>query len=623
MKSKSRYTLGVMVTERLVRAVLLQPGPDGPQPVRHFTRQRTSHVAGGAAMGAGAEAFGGLPGGQAELEEGGSGDFTIQFGEGSGGGANNLFLASEFAGMEAPVAATGEAPPQTSDCALELGDILAECRDAGYEDPLLAFAIPSADVSHVELRVVEKKGKRKAARKGDQPEDAAEAPKAALPGRAQLLALLAEQEQAEVDPDRVAFVPMTSGEDGAQRVLALFPKREDDVTATLKVMRKQKGQRPPSVRLLDTEAALYLGLARAARRADVSEGAEPEEEHTLVVRVGAEDTLVMFLEGDALRHHDSLRSLTSHDAPETICSRVLLQQDEHGVGEVQRVLLLSDEQERGLRSSFETFFPAARVASLRRGLPGAEGDVLDASDGASMVPAAGAALRLAGGAPHEDVFEDVNLLPRQLLRQRIQLPITWHSLALGLLLFGTTLFFVARFFSLQGEIGDARERLRSYPPELDEANVQVLQARIDSLERAYSGYMRALDVVDSLLVGSDRWSRALEKTSRETAAVGGVWIDGWRPIDGGVRVAGHATARDRVVRFADRMRGDIETLSFAEIREWPVYAFSMFIPMKDRLPEAATYLRERVALAEDGAGSPAAGAASEGAPVTRASLKTD
>ena len=619
MKNKPRHTLGVMVTERLVHAVLLQPAPDGPQPLRHFTRQRASHVTGGAAMGAGVGAFDDVPGAQVELEEGGSGDFTIQFGEGSGGDANNLFLASEFAGLEAPVAPTAEAPPQTSDCALELNDILAECRDAGYEDLHVAFAIPSPDVSHVELRVAEKKAKRKGARKGGASEGAG-APKAALPGRAQLLALLAEQEQVRVDAERVAFVPMTAGEDGGQRVLALFPKGEDVVSTTLKAMRKQKGQRLPSIRLLDTEAALYLGLARAARRAGDAEDPAPDQAHTLVVRAGAEDTLVMFLEGDTLRHYDSLRSLTSHDAPETICSRVLLQQDEHGVSEVQRVLVLSEEREGGLRSSFEMFFPAAHVESLRRSVPGVE---LDAPDGAAVVPAAGAALRLVGGARHEGAFEEVNLMPKQLMRQRIQLPFTWHSLALGLLLFCTTLFFVARFFSLQGEIDDSRQRLRSYPPALDEANVQVLQVRIDSLEQAYTGYMRALDVVDSLLVGSDRWSRTLEKASRETAAVEGVWISSWQPLDGGIRVDGHATARDRVVRFADRMRGDIETLSFAEIREWPVYAFSMFVPVRNRLPEAATYLRERVTLAANATDPAAASSAPTSVPAVPASLKED
>ena len=610
MKNKSKHTLGVMVTDRLVYAVLFQDSPEGPRPLRHFTRQRTSQVAAaaGMGMGAGMGAYGDPAAGM-ESEEPGD-DFTIQFG--GGGGSNNLFLASEFGGLDASAQgtamATAEAVPQATDFVLELKDILAECKDAGYEDLVVAFAIPSVAASHVELRIPnKKKAKRKASQKEEKGrETLSETAATPLPPRAQLLALLGEQAQVEVKDECVAFLPMTHSEEGVQRALALFAKgSNDDVSVTLQAMRKQRGQQLPSVRLLDTEVSLYLGLARAARRADVSEeDALDEQESTLVVRAGAEDTLVMFMRGDALQHCDILRSLTSQDAPETICSRVLLQQDEHGISEVQRVLLLSEEKESGLRSSFEMFFPGAPVESLRQCVPVTGDKVLEAPDATSMVPAASAALRLMGREQYEKAFEEVNLLAKQLMRKRVKLPFTWHSLALGALLFLTTLFFVARFFTLQQEIGDQREELRRYPPEVAEANAQRLQSRIDSLQGAYTGYMRALNVLDSLLVGSDRWSRTLERVSQEAAVVEGVWVESWRPVSGDLRLSGYATTRDRVVRFADRMRGSIETLSFSEIREWPVYSFSMMVPIEDRLPEAATYLRQRVASASQRETSP-------------------
>ena len=629
MNNKLKYTLGVMVTDRLVYAVLFQASSEGPQPLRRFTRQRTSQVAGAApGMMGGAAVMGtyGDPAAGMESEEPGA-DFTIQFGEGTG--SNNLFLASEFGGLEtaAPGAtmATTETVPQVTDFVLELSDILAECNDAGYEDPLVAFAIPSVDISHVELRVPNKKTKRKGGRKEEKEEEAkAGAITAALPGRAQLLALLSEQVQVEVKDECVAFLPMTCSEEGVQRALALFAKgSNDDVSATLQIMRKQRGQRLPSVRLLDTEVSLYLGLARAARRADVSEeeDAPDEQESTLVVRAGAEDTLVIFMKGDVLQHCDILRSLTSQDAPETICSRVLLQQDEHGISEVHRVLLLSEEKENRLRSSFEMFFPGAPVASMRQCMPGTGEKALEAPDATSMVPAAGAALRLLGKEQYEQAFEEVNLLAKQLMRRRVKLPFTWHSLVLGVLLFFTTLFFVARFFTLQQEIASQREELRQHPPEIAETNAQLLQARIDSMQQAYTGYMRALNVLDSLLVGSDRWSRTLERVSREAAVVEGVWVESWRPVDDNLRLAGYATTRDRVVRFADRMRGSIETLNFSEIREWPVYSFSMTIPIENRLPEAATYLRERVATADPREASPNREGASF--PVAPTSLEND
>ncbi|MCH6579526.1 MAG: hypothetical protein IH802_04090 [Nitrospinae bacterium] len=94
--------------------------------------------------------------------------------------------------------------------------------------------------------------------------------------------------------------------------------------------------------------------------------ASDEAFNTLIVRAGAEDTLVLFLQDDTLQQSENLRSLTAYEAPETICSRVLLLQDEYGIGEVQHGLLLSEEREDDLIESFEMFFPEARVESLRQ-----------------------------------------------------------------------------------------------------------------------------------------------------------------------------------------------------------------------------------------------------------------
>jgi len=50
-----------------------------------------------------------------------------------------------------------------------------------------------------------------------------------------------------------------------------------------------------------------------------------------------------------------------------------------------------------------------------------------------------------------------------------------------------------------------------------------------------------------------------------------------------------------VVQLAERMGGELQALTFSEIREWPVYSFTMLVPLKAELPEAAKYLRELAA----------------------------
>jgi len=46
------------------------------------------------------------------------------------------------------------------------------------------------------------------------------------------------------------------------------------------------------------------------------------------------------------------------------------------------------------------------------------------------------------------------------------------------------------------------------------------------------------------------------------------------------------------VAFAANADAIIESLSFSEIRGWPVFSFSMKMRMADDLPQAARYFRE-------------------------------
>jgi hypothetical protein len=568
--------LGVTVTGRSVHAVLIENGNEGAAVKRRFMRHRNARYAGAPQPALAA----GLP----DLQDEASGhDFSIQFGDGVGA-SNDLFLSSEFSHAE-PLRDDRGAPAEQVAAGqtfeYELSEIVEQCREAGYRDPSVAFCLGSSDVTHVEIRLTDRQkpgSKQKVA-----PRDRKATPQ-------QLLTLLKEQHASEVDPERVAFIPMTPAEDESPRFLALIARPGDAVTATLRVLRQQREERPPSVRLLDAEAPLYLGLARVLLR-ETAEASAPRR--TLVVRAGAEDTLVMFLLGERLDHFESMRSLTTFDTPETICSRVLLQQDEYGIEEVNRVLLIAEEREQDLIESFELFFPDARVESLRQVLP--KTTTPGGDHGMAGFNALAAAVRLSRDGRYDAVFDEVNLIPRELLRRKIMLPVSWPSLAMLVLLFATAFFFGARYILGESEIATVRAKLQEFPPGIESADPRMLQVRIDSLQHVYNGYMRALDVLDTLLVGSDQWSRGLEKISRESARVSGIWIDSWRPSASRIQLSGNATSRDRVVELAERMDGDIQALTFSEIREWPVYTFNMQIPVRLQLPEAARYLREQAA----------------------------
>ena len=582
----SKHTLGVMVTGRAIHAALLEQGADGVKVIRRFMRQRTARFSAA----------------QTALPDLNTSDdpteFSIQFTDSGSSSMENMFIGGEFGGLEmSGHEGFGEQKEQASAFVLELGDILAECRDAGYPEPQLAFAAAASEINQVELTVL----RGKAAPEGDAEKKPGKAKKKKSPKsarRGQLLEILSNQHSGSIEEETVAFLPMTPNEDGITRYMAIFPKASDPVASTLRTMREQQGRRMPPIRLFDTEVPLYLGLARATRNmvpqkprraTDAFEEDAPMEGdtayNTLIVRAGAEDTLVMFLEDSTLQQSENLRSLTAYEAPETICSRVLLLQDEYGIGEVQHVLLLSEEREDDLIESFEMFFPDARVESMRQYVPELEDEYAADVAAGALLPAVGAGLRLSDDARYKGVFEDVNLLPKALMRKRVTLPVTWHVLALYVIMFCTVLFFVARYFTLDNEIADNERTIQAFQQEVGPVSLdaKTLQAKIDSLEAVHARYMRAINVLEGLLQGSDKWSRALEKVSDEVSEVTGIWIESWNPRGGGIEVSGNATARDRVVELAERLGGTISTLTFSEIREWPVYSFKMTAPLETGL----------------------------------------
>jgi Tfp pilus assembly protein PilN len=242
------------------------------------------------------------------------------------------------------------------------------------------------------------------------------------------------------------------------------------------------------------------------------------------------------------------------------------------------------------------FFSDTRVESLREYVPTAVSETSDGHINTSFLLATGAALRLSNDDLYQGSFDAINLLPRKLLRRKVSLPVTWHVMALYGLIFASALFWVARYFSNESKERQHRQKIAQYAPEYANADPAVLKSRVDSLNQVTSGYMRALQVLDSLLVGSDVWSRSLETASREVSEARGIWIDNWRPQGNRLVLSGNATSRDRIVELARRTESDIESVTFSEIREWPVYTYVMKMPIRNTLPEAAKYLREQVRM---------------------------
>ncbi|WP_420454699.1 hypothetical protein [Rubrivirga sp.] len=586
-RSKDGLILGIHVTPKHVYGVLVRPSPDGYEPLRQFVRNRAESQYGQTA----------LSPDDVELEEAtlavGADDPSVQF-----GGSGEIDFSAEFAGMgvvtDAAFDATaigGDVDAQAQPIIFELRDILEECAQSGFARPALAFVVDEPDVAYAEISVPPEKKDKKAKRtkKGKEgPPPASDGLKgtASTPVKRDRLVELLPDFGVSVDTSRVAFVPM-SPRDGLRRYLAVAPTPSEPVSESIGMLREQAAHRKTVVKTLEAEVPLLIGLVR------LTLAPEPHE-NTAVVRVGAEDTVVLLLAGNELHHYEMMQSVTAFDGPDTICSRVLLQQDVQGVGTVHSVVVVSEEREKELVQGFAAFYPEARVETLREGLArqglvGPYGPLAPMLVGAAGAAVAGHRLRQKDGP-----FEHANLLPAALLKRKRSLDLSfgWHTLVVAMLLFLSVLYFSYLYVSQEGEIAQAEQTLAEFPPEALLSAPQ-LQTRIDSLRMRQATLAAALGALDSLLIDTDRWTQTLLRTTRAASQTGGIWIEQWTPSGADVELEGFATTRANVVGLGQRLSATIEEVTFEQVREYPVYKYRLRFTQPPELPQVTRVLREQ------------------------------
>ena len=542
-------TLGVYVGPDTLDAVLVRRTADRFEPIQRFTRPRVRE----SEFSTPEQMAAALPG----LSSGDDDDYTLQVGGdwGSGGPAARPTPGAQGDGAASPSAASGRP------FAPALKDILAECAAAGYPELTVTFCLTAPEVSYVEVLAA-----------GADPEKGAKKPS----DKKRIEERVRERAPA-ADPARTAVVPL--GGDGPDRVLAVAVDAGDPVSLTLQLL-TDEGSAPAMARL-DAEATL---IAAMMNRAHASEG-----ERTVVVRVGNEDTLVLFFEGAALASVERLRSLSAYDLPETVVSRVLLQQDARKAGDPDTVYVASTGRTDLLLGRFAEFFPEAAVEPLDAAVAGL-GIEVPRDEGAYRAGPLLAAVAAARELSDWEVTPDVHLLPTK-LRRRKSRRLDWPTLAAAALVALVFAVGVVRYLSARSEIVALEDDLRENPPVLPDEDPEQLQARVDSLNQTFAMYTRSLDVLDSLLIGSDQWTQSMRLVTRTTEASGGTWLTNWAPDGGSLRLSGQSLSRTQIVSLSRRLEGIIEMIEYTDVGPTRVFSFDMLMPVPVDIPEIAQYLR--------------------------------
>ncbi len=464
--------------------------------------------------------------------------------------------------------------------ASQLREILNECAEIGAPNPEIALCAGPPDTDMVEIEDPEEASAREKrwwntvrdqVSFGEDPE------------QRRRLHAVRDRYSRSFDGARAVFLPMTPNESGTARLLATFPTDQESITPTIKTL-SETDDIDATVGRIDAEISLYINLIRHY----VTPGAE---ETTAIVRVGVDDTLLLFMTGNEVRRADRLHSLTTYDAPNTIGSRILLYQDDQKIESVDRVVVVAERDDDRLMNVLASLYPEADVTPLTHALsPGWADTSNEDIQGlrSKSGPALGAALLLLDG-----LAGNTNLLGSTPHRTTRRTPaFAWHTATMLLVLAAVTLFFTWRYVDQQATIDRLEAQAQQNPVSGPELTPDMLRHQIDSLYAVHQQHSRALQTLDSLLVGSTEWSATMERTATLTRAVGDVWFEEWSIAPSTITLKGTALNRGDLAEFTRRLDGTVYTLAYAEISDRRVYPFRIEIPRFTELPEAAVRLRE-------------------------------
>jgi len=369
------------------------------------------------------------------------------------------------------------------------------------------------------------------------------------------------------EPEAVSVIP--SHETGALCII-----REDGLSLIdlLEEIKPYLGNRLPRIPFIDASDIALMNLVRL-------EYAPAENEVTAIVYVGVEFSRIIFMRGEEHLHFAPLitEGIDSPYLDNRLYSRILLEQDNLALSKLDRIVLTGYAHRLRLREFLASRFPAVhidyvQVSALRRMKPEEQtGEIC--SEYAVPIATAWRALQ-----PRNRNFAPTNLLPVALIERQKFFKVAWHGYLIMVLLFLSTFYFTWHSLKLGTEVR-AKDALLTQKQDQLAENL-AYKAAIEQISKKIEMRKGAIAVYDSLVPGSDQWTRMLMKTTTKVRELGSMWITSiTSTADGGMVMSGYALYRARIPKLASFYnRATLRHIAERFIRDRKVYEFEIYVP---------------------------------------------
>jgi predicted nucleic acid-binding protein len=298
-------------------------------------------------------------------------------------------------------------------------------------------------------------------------------------------------------------------------------------------------------------------------------------EHTmLLLYVGKDYSKVIFIKGNKIHHIGSTLSVgkNSFNAHNVIVSKILLEMEQAGVNNVNKIAIAGEDNSKNLFSLIKESYPTTQIKFLKSSL-------IDEKKIDSSCIAPGYMIPLAVAKEYFDEIENktkgINLLPSYVKEQQKNIQLGWS----GFLLIGLIILSIS-FFAYNGYMNNVYANMMDN--EIRRLTLIQQQNRED-VEKI-KGYERKIQNVDQtrmmlekLSVGTGVISNQMEKLANFVKAKDSLWINNlaYDQLQN-IKIAGYTLSRPLVRQLSDSYSlSTLQSIIFDPVKNMRSYKFSI------------------------------------------------
>lgn len=305
-----------------------------------------------------------------------------------------------------------------------------------------------------------------------------------------------------------------------------------------------------------------------------------KDDVTGLIAIGQNSSRILFMRGEHIINVLPIitEGESSDDILNTIFSKILFEIDKGDLPKITRLLIvkslkLTDRVTSYFQSQFDDV--EVELLTLNPNFVSYSDDILDSPGYLQpYLSAIGAAW--AASKDHSDKLTRFSILPDYIREKQRVLKLEWHGVLL-LILIALTPLFINHLYNTQAEeLSNINQQIQLAENEIAEYRpiANMTEDLMAELAVMQSENGRLLELAQY----SQKWSQVFEIFNRGIEGIDGVWLTTLRSEGENINITGVSLTREQVPNISSLYSdGNVQQVQETEIREQPVYSYSMQI----------------------------------------------